>query len=595
MIIGYDTETYKGYVKVLANSQGQYIESDDTLLLLDFLFETATKEGYNVFFNIGYDLASVLKKYIIENGDLIRAKKYEIQEIKKLGIDENEEIGYSFEIENYQIRYLNDKMFSIKRGKIIKNFWDTSNFYKSGYGHISLDYASQRYLGKHKTNDEKGLDRRRIGEEEGYYETHREKIIEYCIDDALLTAQLFKRTIEGYEKIGFKFPQKPYSEASIFKEYINPKWDREKEYAISYQNSSYFSYFYNAYRGGLFQTWNIGRYDNLYDIDINSAYPYVISNLYSVVDSEITNDLENSDYKFYKILARPNRFLPLKHQKRLYYGHSTHSFEFFVTEWDLKLMDLFHYDYKILNSIGIKTKKKLLLPELKEIYKKKFEIKQKYGSESVEYYNIKIMLNSGYGVFAQSVPNFTQFSNFIYASYITAYTRYMIGNFVKINPDKVIAISTDGILFQDVTQSKGIEIMKEYEGNDLGDIKIEYYDYGTQFANGLYVLWKNNRYYLKKRGYEKMTIEDLFSPKTEIEYHYSKPMRMMEAIIQKKYDKINEFTEFTKIFSPFNIWISTNPQFAQSLIGIPIRDFHSLQKEVNENDLDKIKWILNNE
>ena len=33
--------------------------------------------------------------------------------------------------------------------------------------------------------------------------------------------------------------------------------------------------------------------------------------------------------------------------------------------------------------------------------------------------NLKILLNSGYGVFAQSYPQFTKFTNFIYASYPT--------------------------------------------------------------------------------------------------------------------------------------------------------------------------------
>ena len=37
-ILGFDTETYKGYVKVLTCSNGNYIESDNADELLDFLF-----------------------------------------------------------------------------------------------------------------------------------------------------------------------------------------------------------------------------------------------------------------------------------------------------------------------------------------------------------------------------------------------------------------------------------------------------------------------------------------------------------------------------------------------------------------------------
>ncbi len=48
-VVGWDTETFKGYVKLLANSNGQYIESSNTLELLDFLFTNGDNE-YNVFY-----------------------------------------------------------------------------------------------------------------------------------------------------------------------------------------------------------------------------------------------------------------------------------------------------------------------------------------------------------------------------------------------------------------------------------------------------------------------------------------------------------------------------------------------------------------
>ena len=110
----------------------------------------------------------------------------------------------------------------------------------------------------------------------------------------------------SYQNLGFVFPKKPYSEASIFKEYLKPKWDKEIDYGQSYLYSSYSQYFRNSYRGGLFQTWKIGRYYDVYDIDINSAYPYVLSKLPSIVNSKIVLN-EKGDYTFYKIRCSPNR------------------------------------------------------------------------------------------------------------------------------------------------------------------------------------------------------------------------------------------------------------------------------------------------
>ena len=66
-VIGFDTETYKGYVKVLTDSKGKYLESSDTMKLLDFLYNEGKNSDYNVFYNIEYDLGSIIKPYVIEN------------------------------------------------------------------------------------------------------------------------------------------------------------------------------------------------------------------------------------------------------------------------------------------------------------------------------------------------------------------------------------------------------------------------------------------------------------------------------------------------------------------------------------------------
>ena len=409
-VVGFDTETYKGYVKVLTNSNGDFLESSDTLELLNFLYDKGNND-YNLFYNIEYDLGSIIKEYVVKNGDSLHKQFYDRLKAIQIGIPNVEdESGYSFTIEQYHIVYLTGKMFSLRKGKITRFFWDASNFYKSGYGHMTLDMASKKYLNKTKNNKELHLDRAKIGSEPGYYENHRNDIIAYSIYDCVLTKELFERTMTSYQNLGFVFPKKPYSEASIFKEYLKPKWDKEIDYGQSYLYSSYSQYFRNSYRGGLFQTWKIGRYYDVYDIDINSAYPYVLSKLPSIVNSKIVLN-EKGDYTFYKIRCSPNKFLPIKIDLRLVYGISKEKFTFFITEWDKKILDLYGYPYEIIDYIGIKTQGKLALPDLLKIYEMKKEIKKQYGENSVEYMNIKIALNSGYGVFAQSYPQFTKISD----------------------------------------------------------------------------------------------------------------------------------------------------------------------------------------
>jgi len=585
-VIGWDTETYKGYVKLLANSEGKYIESSNTLELLDFLFENGDNQ-YNVFYNINYDLGSILKQYIVDNAENIRKKLYEDMKIKRIG-QEDAELGYIFDVEDYHIRYLSDKMFELRKRKTTRYFWDASNFYKSGYGHLTLNKASEMFLNDKKSDEELSINRAKIGSEEGYYEKNRDKIIKYCIKDAELTKRLFERTIQGYENIGLSFPDKPYSEASIFKNYINSFWDLEKSWAIYYQSIREFSYFYNAYRGGIFLTKKVGHYNDVIDIDINSAYPYAISQLYSIVGSKIVN--EPSDYTFYKIEAYPQEYFPLKIKNKLFYGKSKHKMNFYITELDKEILDLYHYPYEIKDIIGIKTQKKKLPIDINHWYNIKSEIKKKYGKNSVEYLNVKIFINSGYGVFAQSVPSFTKFTNFIYASYITAYTRNYILKLIKDYQDKVISISTDGILM--LKDDKFINSIQDKISDKLGDLTYEEYQWATQYGNGIYLLRDKNRYVLKKRGYEQMRVEDLFKNVYRIEYKSEKPIRMIEGIIQRKFKEINDFSQQVKTFSPYDVWISNNPQFAEKLVDILINEFHRLQFNVDILDLDKYNWIV---
>jgi hypothetical protein len=591
---GFDTETYKGYVKVLTTSDHEYIESSDTIKLLDFLYDKGNND-YNVFYNIEYDLGSILKEYIVSNGEKLHDAFYEKIKAKQLQIvDLEEESGYSFNVENYHIVYLSGKMFSLAKNKTTRYFWDASNFYKSGFGHMSLNEASKKYLGKVKNNEELSIDRAKIGSEQGYYEKHRNEIILYSIYDCILTKELFERTIKSYGSLGLKFPLKPYSEASIFKEYLNDKWDNEIEWGKMYLESSYNNYFHNAYRGGLFQTWKIGHYDNVYDIDLNSAYPYVASQLYSIVDSTITKDKEG-DYTFYKIIAKPNRFLPLRNGLRLIYGTSSKEYVFYITEWDKKILDLYGYPYKIDSMIGIQTQKKLLLPEINRFFELKNKIKKEYGSNSVEYLNIKIFLNAGYGVFAQSYPQYTKFTNFIYSSYMTAKTRYEIAKLNKeLNDlgDSTISISTDGILLRQ-NKDKGIEYFKDnYYGEEIGKWKVDFYDSVWQYANGIYLLWKNGRYTLKKRGFEMLTIKDLYSNESELRFKKPKPMKIISAIIQRQYDKLNDFFEQEKIFSPYQSWISINPKLAQEIFDWKISDFQHRQKDVPLLNIDDYPYLI---
>ena len=156
-VVGFDTETYKGYVKVLTNSNGDFLESSDTLELLNFLFDKGNND-YNLFYNIEYDLGSIIKEYVVKNGDSLHKQFYEKIKAVQIGIPNVEdESGYSFTIEQYHIVYLSGKMFSLRKeplrakshkGKITRFFWDASNFYKSGIMPCFCCITARLYLSR---------------------------------------------------------------------------------------------------------------------------------------------------------------------------------------------------------------------------------------------------------------------------------------------------------------------------------------------------------------------------------------------------------------------------------------------------------------
>lgn len=106
----FDTETYKGNVKLLCSSKS-CIEPDENNDMIDWLYRNAL--DLNFFYNLSYDMSAILKPYITkDNAEEIRQGKH-------------------IEIGNYIISYIQGKSFNIqhKTNKATKHFYDIAQFY----------------------------------------------------------------------------------------------------------------------------------------------------------------------------------------------------------------------------------------------------------------------------------------------------------------------------------------------------------------------------------------------------------------------------------------------------------------------------------
>ncbi len=563
-IEAFDTETYKGNLMLLTSSKTfydfEYIDDKEKFDHVLFFFLKNAKK-VNFFFNISYDFSVLLKPYLISKREIYESVKEFKNDPEISDILKNKHFLYPYNNKKFLITFINNKAFFIseldKKGntKRTMKFFDIANFFYDGNTHYSLDYLAKLYLNDQKNNEELGIDRRKIGSEEGYYHKNKTAIIKYGIKDAELTKKLaYLRLYDIYQFLHV-IPSEFYSHASISREFLNLKSPEKYQYwKFLLMNQRYYDlhyYIINSYYGGIFLTKKLGYFENINQIDINSAYPYALSRLTSIIGAKVKYvkkpspiDLNNySIYGFYKVKIRLDGKIPIPYRinNQLIYPFSTNYIEKYITAhtyWELKNRN---YDVEFIDGYEIYTKGNPAFPFIQELYEIRQKIKQKENPSEEEkslQYLIKIILNSIYGLTAQSKPIYKGFTNFIYASYITDITRRKIWNMAdKIGYENIIAIYTDSIIYQNKNQS--IPLSKQ-----LGDFSYKNQNSkGIFFMNGIYILDDE----LKKRGFKHLSIEDILNAKGEkLKILLTEIPKVLSSIIQDKIENIGDFIQIEK-------------------------------------------------
>lgn len=558
-INGYDTETYENNLKVICDAYGKFYEYDNNPdHLLNWLF--STKCDLNFLYNLDYD-ASIIFVAIMPEADP-----------NNTGI---------YHYKNYDIYYISNKSLIIKkhisktRTEILR-LYDIAQFYKNEKGYQPLDKVAKDVLGYGKNSDELEIKREDIGQIKGYYEQHRDKIIKYCINDAYLTLELAKKKISSILPIlNNQIPKVYNSSASISKAYLS-----------IYHNDLKYAYFNllskldnwkdavriieNCYSGGIFYLHSLGKVENVYEYDINSAYPYAITQLFSLKDAEIryTDKYMQSDYGFYYVRIRNLSNLPIRYrtgETEITYIKNNDYVENYFTGIELEyFLDHHQKDiqFEVIKGIVINTTKKLEFEDYKELYDMRNKIKQSMKEkkalervngenlnsldEDMKQWSYKTILNASYGVFAERKNGYTAFTNLIYASYITAMTRLKIYSIIdKLGWEHIKAIMTDAVITD-------VEINdNEFNSNELGSFKLEgKFDQLWLYQNGIYVSKIGNKITLHNRGFPSLTDPNLLfkakGTKLRIE-RKNKIIKIKEGIIQHRENEIGKFTTQSKI------------------------------------------------
>lgn len=498
-VLAYDIETYKGTCKLIACSEGKYILNPTFEQCIRFLFSLANKPNtYRFFFNIDFDFTSVIKLWNSKN----MFHRLRLQWLKQ---------GIEVRYKRYILKWIKGRMVSIKHitRKRSVVFTDIFNFFKTG-----LNKASEKYLKDVKINNMNG---NLLNTSLDYWKEREKDIIEYCIQDCILTKKLALLQIETIKECNIPLPKYLVSSASLSKQDFrsNCYITRIGNVPIEILQIGYDTYF-----GGRFEMFIRGFFKEVYLGDINSQYPSFIRNLPS---------LRNGVWK--KTLYIPKRqclayflvevdipkdylipTIPVQHKGVNKFPNG--KIKKWMTWFDIDLIRDFiikvHKGYRFLESAKCKSNKINKRKPFKKQIDLRFNQKKEFkGISDLKYNTTKLDMNALYGCFIETHKNYDERGNFklnagvmfnpVYASQITAFGRWsVIKDIPRENYKNIISIHTDSIM-SNIPLNKFLTI-----DDKLGNWNIESEGKGIIINTGMYQIG----YLVKTRGIPKKFIKN---------------------------------------------------------------------------------------
>ena len=427
-VVGFDTETLHGRVRLLCASDGRTLTDPTVDDLVRFLSRKEYRSSLNFFYNIRYDFESMVKGMAPDQLAALRRR----QKVTAGG---------------FSLTMIPKKMFTVRVQKMSYSFFDLAQYFPGG-----LDVAAAEHLGERKLE---GVDRARLGEEPEYWdEIGMDTLIAYCRRDAVLTARLGELLQKTWGSATGLYPRKYVSKAGLSKQYF-----RRRVAIPSYQRVPYGvkEISLAAYSGGRFECLTKGNIGTATSIDINSAYPYEISRLpdlgkgrWKRVRDEIHPDAALGFYRV-EVHVAAEQCAPL-----WFRGQNGHRLVYPVGQWvgaytrrELELLP--HAAYTILSGWEF-FPDPLRFPFAEEIARLHGLKEKAVGYERTLW---KITMNSLYGCFYEKwkKPNDKRLHsgvlfNSVYAAEITAGTRVKVWREAQKYGRRVASISTDGLLVE---------------------------------------------------------------------------------------------------------------------------------------------------
>lgn len=570
-----DTETIGGYAVILSTEARTWVADSFETCVVPIInqVEKGRISRRLMMWNQGYDSQAILKYLPDENlHDLL---------------NDNETLYNN----RYQITYIKGKLLVIRDIKRKKGFtgYDIAQF----YNYMHLDDAGDKYVHERKISSavtHEITERAKYHtdfELSWFFAEHRDEIMAYCKQDAVLTQKLGEYLSDTISEL-FKFRISRYTAKTILGKEMIKRTVGKVEYKDGKSHLAYPQFFpdstvgkwaHLAYHGGIFDCKKRGTFGEVTDIDISSAYPYHMRNLPNWSNGDFievqTSQIESTDIYGWVWCRFDYPLIPYTIEQ-VYTWDEVHSNEsekvstrnyrkYYPTGDRWQMITL--REYRFLLKYGYlkdclggfvwrhnSSKEQFPNPFtwIDEIYKLKQEVKASEGKKSYKYSLTKIPMNSAYGVTAQK-KGVATFRNMFYASYITGDTRMQICEMLEeVGYDRYITIATDGILLEG-----SIDLPAKYTKGGLGSWDVELWDNALVIANGIYELSRPDktksamRGMLSYKGNIKHLIEKHRDETTFVPHTKERPITMYQGMVWHRYtrDDINRFVPIGRSLS----------------------------------------------
>lgn len=310
-IVSFDTETHEGDIFCVTTSSNEktfVYEDNGNILSESKLFQLLTQKYFrntlNVWFNIGFDAEVILK--VLPN-DVLR----ELQ------------VTNQVEYADKRITYLPNKYLRIEtgidndiKGKRFLNcvdYYDVAQLFQN-----NLKGAIEEWLNGDYAKNEQDIDTTKFDNKK-YIIDNYNRIIEYAKNDAKLTRLITEKLIHIAEEINIPCG-KPFSTGYLAENYLKNTLNQKPFWGCSEMQSMA----WKTYVGGRFEVFKRGNIGEVVGPDINSAYPFIMSQLpdpgtldwcfHHLKDKSIPSisEIESADYGFIEayITTSNNRIQP---------------------------------------------------------------------------------------------------------------------------------------------------------------------------------------------------------------------------------------------------------------------------------------------